>query len=261
MLTVVVDSFDGYSDLWECFFSVFKKKWEDCPYEVKLISNYKKFDGIETINTGEEINWSYRTLSAIKQIESKYILLLLEDYLLGERVNNSEIEKALNFMEDKNANYLRLTNIPKSRNNKGDIFFPLYQDEEYAVNLQASIWKREFLIESLEKYPGNAWEFEIGFLKKAVNANHGLMENCYGMSYDPLCIHNGVLKGKWFPSEIKYFSKQGIYVQWENRGKLSYFQLLKYKLTVALKNRMSYKMRKKVKRLLKKCGMKFVSDL
>ena len=238
MLTIVVDSFDGYSDLWSCFFSVFKKQWFDCPYDIKLVSNYKKYDGIDTITVGEETCWSERTLKAIKQVDTEYVLLLLEDYLFGEPVKNDEIEKALSFMKKEGARYLRLTNIPPSRFSKGEEFFPLYADEEYAINLQAAIWEKSFLIESLEKYSGNAWEFEIGFLRIAVNSEHVVLNDCYGMAKDPLHVRNGVLKGKWFPKEIKYFTKQGIDISWQDRGKLPFIQMSKYYVSVWLKNRL-----------------------
>ena len=252
MLTVVVDSFDGYSDLWPCFFSVFQKQWENCPYDVKLISNHKSFEGVTTINVGDETCWSDRTLKAIEQIKTDYVLLLLEDYLFGEPVDTQNIENTLAFMEKESAKYLRLTNIPKSRFNNKDNFFPLYADEEYAINLQASIWEKNFLIESLKKYSGNAWEFEIGFLKSAVTSEHTVLTGCYGLAEDPLHVRNGVLKGKWFPKEIKYFENQGINISWQSRGKLSFAQRIKYYISVGVKNKLSYKMRKRVKALLKK---------
>lgn len=261
MLTVVVDSFDGYSDLWPCFFSVFQKHWADCPYDIKLVSNQKKFDGIDTINVGEETCWSERTLKAIESINTDYVLLLLEDYFLGEPVKNKEIEQVISFMKQRKARYLRLTNIPKSRFGSGEVFFSLYADEEYAVNLQAAIWEKQFLLDSLKKYPGNAWEFEIGFLREAVSSKHVELAGCFGMVQDPLHIHNGVLKGKWFPREIKFFAKKGIHISWEERGKLSLLQMAKYNLSVGLKNRLSYKMRKRIKLLLRKFGVKFASDL
>lgn len=261
MLTIVVDSFDGYSDLWPCFFSIFNKQWIDCPYDIKLVSNYKKCDDADTINVGEEICWSERTLKAIRQIDTEYILLLLEDYLLGESVKTSEIEEAFEFLKKQGGRYLRFTNIPKSRFSKGQAFFQLYADEEYAVNLQASMWKKDFLMESLEKYRGNAWDFEIGFLRDAVEAEHVALEGCFGMEKDPLHVHNGVLKGKWFPKEIRHFKKQGFDISWTERGKLSFLQLAKHNLFFGMREKLSYKMRKRIKSFLKKFGVKFASDL
>lgn len=261
MLTIVVDSFDGYSDVWPSFFEIFNMQWGNCPYNVKLVSNYLDFYGVDTIKVGEETCWSDRTIKAIKQIRTEYVLLLLEDYLFGKSINNEEIAEALVFLKERGGQYLRLTNIPKSRFNDGKVFFPLYADEEYAINLQASIWRREFLIEALEKFPGSAWEFEIGFLKEAVISKHSILEGCFGAVKDPLDIHNGVLKGKWFPNEVKYFAKRGIDIQWKERGMLTFMQMIKYKISVGIKDKLSYKTRKKVKSVLKKFGMRFVSDL
>lgn len=260
-MVILVDSFDMYSDLWPCFFSVFKKQWPDCPYDVKLVSNEKKFPGIDTIAVGEETCWSERTLKAVKQLDSDYVMLLLEDYLFGEMIKTKEIEDVIAFIEKEGAKYLRLTNIPESRFNDDEEIFPLYADEEYGINLQASVWKKDFLIEALQKYPGSAWDFEIGFLREAINSEHMVLEGCYGMATDPLHIHNGVLKGKWFPKEIKYFQKQGIDISWQERGKLSSLSLIKYNLSVWLKNKLSYKMRKNLKSVLRKFGVKFASDL
>lgn len=261
-LTIVVDSFDGYSDIWSTFFEVFKKNWFDCPYPLKLVSNKKSFYGIETINTGEETCWTDRTLAAIKQVDSKYVLLLLEDYLICNKVNNEKIREAVNFLEEREGKYLRLINIPKSRNNYGnDDFFKLYADEEYAVNLQAAIWDKDFLESSLKLYRGDAWSFEIGFLLCASAADHIVLNDCYGMLNDPLHIRNGVLKGKWFPSTIRFFEKNDIHISWKERGKLTIIQVIKYNLSVWLKDRMSYNMRKKIKKFLTLIGIKFVSDI
>ncbi len=261
MLTIIIDSFDEYSDLWQSFFEIFKKQWSDCPYDVKLVSNKKTFNGIETICIGEETCWSERTLKAVSQIETEYVLLLLEDYFLGEKVKNEDVEKLVSFVKEHNAKYLRLTNIPPSRFSMGEEIFPLYEDEEYAINLQAAIWRKDFLVESLKRFHGNAWEFEVGFLKNAVNGIHKKMTGCFAVSKDPLHIRNGVLKGKWFPSEIKFFTQKGFDISWQERGKLSLKQVLKYKLSVWLKNKISYKTRKNLKTILKKFGVKFVSDL
>lgn len=260
MLTIVVDSFDGYSDLWPCFFDVFKKHWGDCPYNVKLVTNHKTYDGVETIQVGDEICWSERTKKAVEQVETEYILLLLEDYLFGEVINNDSIVKIFDFITSNKINYLRLMNIPKSRFSDEEVY-SLYADEEYAINLQAAIWKKEFLIESLNRYPGSAWDFEIGFLRAAVNAEHKVIDGCFGLAKDPLHIRNGVLKGKWFPNEIKYFAKLGINISWKERGKLSIVSLLIYKFRIWIRDRISYETRKRLKIFFMKIGMKFASDL
>lgn len=260
-VTIIVDSFDGYSDIWPTFFDIFKTYWKDCPFEIKLVSNEKTFDGVETILTGKETTWSDRTLSALKQVDTQYVLLLLEDYLLAKNVNSKQVLEAVDFLCKNNGKYLRFTNIPKSRfSNKNDDVFCLYEDEEYAVNLQASLWEKSFLEKSLKKYKGSAWNFEIGFLSETVDAPHIPLEGCYGLKNDPLNILNGVLKGKWFPSSIRYFKKRGFNIDWTGRGKLSFKQCLKYNISQYVKNSLSYSQRKILKKMLMKLGVKFVSN-
>lgn len=261
-MVILVDSFDGYSDIWPAFFKIFEHYWSDCPYKIYLVSNDKEFAGVDTIKTGKEISWTDRTLKAVEQIEEKYILLLLEDYLLGDKINSEEVFECLDFMEKNDVKYLRLTDIPASRfSSDEEKIYALYQDEEYAVNLQASIWEKEFLIASLKKYKGNAWNFEVGFLSEAVHAEHLQLEGCYALKKDPLDIHNGVLKGKWFPSALHYFKRRGFEIEWQNRGKLTPIESILYNTKVFVKNHVSYNMRIKIKGMLRKLGMKFVSDL
>ena len=42
-LSIVVVSYDGYSDLWEDFFALKNKYWTDCPYPTYLANNIKEF--------------------------------------------------------------------------------------------------------------------------------------------------------------------------------------------------------------------------
>lgn len=260
-LTILVSSFDGYSDIWPSFEKIFKNNWSDCEYPIKITSNFLECNGLETIKTGEEINWSTRMIKAIESIDSDYVLLLLEDYLIGKKVDSNKFDSIVNKIVKEEINYFRLTNFPKSKNSKAiEEYAPIYQDEEYGINLQAAIWKVSYLKKVLHKYSGNAWEFEIGLLSETVDAPHKAIPGCYTMLNDPLCILNGVLKGKWFPSTIKFFKKQGIIIDSSHRGMLSFLEVLKYESMQFVKNKVSSKMRKKMKKIALKLGFKFMSE-
>ncbi len=41
-VTVLINSCDAYSDLWEPFFKLFSIYWPDCPYEIVLNTEYKR---------------------------------------------------------------------------------------------------------------------------------------------------------------------------------------------------------------------------
>lgn len=262
-LSVVVLSFDGYRDVWPYFFQAFTKYWGNCKYDKYLINNKAQieYENFKVINTGEEKNWCYRAKKGIEEVNSKYVLLLLEDYLIGSKVNNFNIIDAMNFIKDNDVRYFRITNIPHTRikKEKNKAVYPIYENEEYGVNLQASIWNKKYLMEILDKVEGSAWDFEMYFLKEAVNGRNQPRNGCYVSIQNIIDIHNGVLKGKWFPNTIKYFSKKGILINTKERDRLSIVEVLNYNIRFNLRESLPYSTRKKIKKILVKCGVKFVT--
>lgn len=262
-LSVIVLSFDGYRDVWPYFFQTFTKYWGDCKYDKYLINNEAQiqYSDFKVINTGKEKNWCYRAKKGIEQINSKYVLLLLEDYFIGTKVNSLDIIDAMNFIKDNDVRYFRITNIPHTRRKKENnkTIYPIYENEEYGVNLQAAVWEKEYLIDILNQVEGSAWDFEMYFLKEAMNGRNQPKNGCYVSTQNIIDIHNGVLKGKWFPNTIKYFNKRGILINTEERNRLSFSEVLNYNIRFNLRESLPYSMRKKLKRILVKCGVKFVT--
>ncbi len=258
--TILVNSFDGYSDVWPYFFEIFHKYWKDCPLSIKLVANYKDYPGTETIKTGDERDWISRTIFALEHIETPFVVLLLEDYFLSRPIDNSFVQKITNYVVANNLNYLRLIEIPKSRAKRKGDFLPVYSNEEYGVNLQASIWKVDFLKQTLlSAEKGSAWDFEVYLLKNREKIKQPLPA-CFTLRKNPFGFHNGVLKGKWFNREIKYYKKRGITIDYTNRGRLKFWEEKRFTFSVFLKSHTPYFFRRLLKRILKVFGVKFVSD-
>lgn len=260
-MSILVLSFDGYSDVWDLFFQAKKRYWSDCPYTTRLVSNYITYQNVDTICVGVETSWSDRVLKALEEIKEPYVLLLLEDYLFATDVNTKRVEQALEYVRNNKLDYLRVVNIPPTRNatDKNESFVPIFFNEEYGVNLQASIWKTDYLRESVLRFSGSPWDFEVGFLSEAISADNRPMPNCYACPSDLFDVKNGILKGKWFSSSVRYFIKQGFVFDWTKRGKLSFRDEFTYKFRVFLKNHLDFKTRKFLKRIMTYLGVKFVS--
>jgi hypothetical protein len=263
-LSIVVLSFDGYKDVWPYFFSAFNKFWPNCKYPVYLVNNKinAEYKNVRNIQTGIEINWCTRAREAIKQIQSDYILLLLEDYLIGTKVENSRVDQLMDFIIHNRVDYFRLTNIPKKRSKKysKDNIYPINGNEEYGINLQASIWRKDFFLKVLDDIDGSAWEFETKLLLETRNGSNLPLNGCFVSTENIIDIHNGILKGKWFPSTIRYFKSKGITINYEGRGKLSLKEVIRYNVRFHLRENMPYGLRKVMKYILRKLGFKFVSD-
>ena len=82
-LAILVCSCDKYEDVWNPMFEMFFKFWEDCPYDVYLLTNNKKYDNyrVKTIITGDDVSWSKAFRTALESIKEEYVLIIMEDYI------------------------------------------------------------------------------------------------------------------------------------------------------------------------------------
>lgn len=263
-VAVVVASFDGYKDVWPAFVAAKKKNWPDCPYKTYMISNFDFVDSIEIepICTGEEINWCDRMEKALKKIPEETFILLLEDYLIGNKVQTRIVQKYMDLFKKNQMKYLRLINIPKANCKSNSPVVPISDNMEYGINLQPAVWSKKYFMSLLQTTGGkrSAWDFEVSLLKEAQKGENCLKEGCYTTETNLLNIHNGVLKGKWFPNEVKFFRERGIDINTDTRQILSNKEVLEYQVRLLLREMMSPSMRKILKRVLKKWGYKFASD-
>lgn len=162
-LSILICSSDKYQCLWNLNFDFLKKYWIDCPYEVHLGTDSLIDERYKTIinRKGKYLSWSSCLLEWLNQIDSKYILLMLDDFILRKRVNNHEISYCLNFVMSNNIDCLRLVACPQPfYRSENDRLFGQYDIRmPYLVSLQASLWKKDSLF-SLLKEGESIWEFE-----------------------------------------------------------------------------------------------------
>lgn len=265
-IAIFVSSFDGYSDLWETFFRIFSINFKNCPYPIYLSSNFKeyKFPNLTNICTGEEISWMHRTIKAIETIKEDYILFMLEDYLIGKKVDNNLIEDAVIFMKKNNVDYYRLLDIPKSEGVFRNINYlgKINAKQKYGVNTICSIWKKDYLIKILYEanYVESAWDFEVFLCNKFNSYENKFLENCCVDRRDILAIKNGVYRGKWFRTTIKYFKNNGIDIDIKDREIMTLRENLIFDIKSSIDRLLSVKRKEKIKKFLRNIGFDFLSD-
>src|SRR6056297_2308057 len=108
--SIIVSSYDGYSDIWRPFFELFFRYWPDCPFPIHLITNKLTYPDqrVKSMQLGADEGWSSNLIKALKSIDSEYIIYLQEDYFLKGKVKNEDIYQALDIIEKEKAAYLRL---------------------------------------------------------------------------------------------------------------------------------------------------------
>ena len=232
-LSLLVSSFDDYSDLWPPFFELLFKNWEKVDVPIFLITNELKYDDTNTSNDNKIISlclskkntWSKSVIEAISNIETKYILFSLEDFLLKELVNVSKIEDTIEFLikNDAAAVYLNKNTFTHLNFVNNDKFKWIDPKTPYTVSTQAAIWNKAKLLELLEVHE-SAWDFEIN----ATIRNQEYKNNFYCINDNIFNYkHHSVENGLWFPWDVRYLKQCGINVDLNKRKQISIFKLVK----------------------------------
>ena len=204
-LDILVISCDAYSDVWNTFFKTFHKKWRNCPLKLNLLTNNKSYDSyhVNTIKVGEDISWSDNLLSAITYLNNDYLLVLLDDLLLNNKISNNYFSQISNWINKNNPNYLRLC-ISHKPNYFDELIGQIPQITPYKTSIMPCIWKKSVL-KDLLKDGESAWDFEINGSKRAHK-----YDGFYAVYNDFITYENGIIKGKWRRAVVKKNNKYGL---------------------------------------------------
>jgi hypothetical protein len=230
LVSIVVSSYDGFSDCWAPFFHGINKYWKDCPYAIYLITNFKDFraERCQPIKLGEDRGWSRNLLTVLERISTPYVLYFQEDYWISRPVNTAKIAEYVALMEEKRIDYVRLRALPPP-----DHDFPhdpclglLDEGAKYRNSLQAALWRKSVLHDLInpEESP---WQFESAgnvrsrkyrdtFLSVKI---HGTDPQYYGIYYT--CT--AVCMGRWTAAAKQYSQDEGLDLDFSLRPSENWF--------------------------------------
>lgn len=251
-LSILVCSCDKYNDVWHPFFFFLKKFWSNCPFPIYLMTNFKEYEdnNIITIKTGKDIDWSTNFLKAINEIDSKYILIFMEDYLLIEKPNTEFIKKAIDYITKNKISYLRLFPSPgpdRIIDKIDDIAIgEIVKKSEYRVSLQLSIWDKEYIKEII-RTGESAWEFEINGTERTNFKDYRLLSISRDTDYPIKYFCTAIVKGYWKKEAVKLCKDNGIQLDLKKRKIEPFYIEKKIKFIneiVNLKNKIKIKFKK-----------------
>lgn len=264
-MAIVVVSYDGYSDLWDDYFNLLNKYWNDREYPVYLANNTKKikYKNVFYINCGEHSQWSTRTRIAIENINASYICLLLEDFFTSSKVNNNTIKEIVEFIKNNNIKYYKLNSFSRIRTNNykdKEYLHIIPENLDYGISLQPAIWERNFLLELLGSEDYNAWKFESNRIKESSIGTNMPLKGCLFDSRNVLEICHGVVQGKYLPPAYKLFKDNNYYLNISERTVMTKKEYYLYKLKSIGKEIIPRKQKRIIKNILRKIGFKFVIE-
>ena len=153
-LRMVVWSHSTYSDLWPMFFGQLK---ENAPFFKKTLLVEKKVDfdysGIDVIVNDENLPWCQRLINCLEKIDEKYIVWMLEDFIIYDTVDIRDIARIKNFLE--NTCYSQVKLLRAGIDGGDEVEKNIYEiprDNKYLYSLNATVWKKEDLIKLFKNY-------------------------------------------------------------------------------------------------------------
>lgn len=255
--SVLVPSCDSYADVWPPFFSLLHRHWPDCPFPVYLGSNFRGYESqqVKSLLVGEDRSWSFGLRQMLERLDTTYVLIILEDFLLRSSVDTARILRLARELDELSGAYLRLRPYPTPDVRLAR--FPLIGEIEpgapYRASMQAAIWRRESLLELLRDEE-NPWQMEVFGARRSDEMRRGF----YSTWEPALDYYAGVAMGRWIPYGLALCREQGVAVELKARPTLSPRDAAKRNagrvLNVAL-DQVPWKVRERVRRWVRATGL------
>lgn len=235
-ISILVVGFDGYVDVWNHFFELMNQYWPNRPKTYLATSEAKpEYEGVEVVTAGSNTEWSLRARAGLEKITTPYVILMLEDFFITDYVDNTLVKECLELVEqDDILFYQILVQLIKQTWEKGKPYkgnkhiHIIPSDKKYGINLQAAIWKTDFLKEKIGNENYNAWIFEM----KQLDSEKYNQEKIEYLIDDRniLNITHTVVQSKYLRGAVRKIEKQGHHIDLNERPMLSKKDDLKYNL-------------------------------
>ena len=210
-IEIVVNSCDAYSDIWEMFFLCFKEYWPDNQATIHLNTETTKFSLPEHLNinvkmhsykSGPVDQWGARLISTLESIESEFIVMLYDDFLLNKKVDHKKFAELVNLIvssEIIDVIYLtKLVGVKKSPWQDSSLSL-VGSDSDYRLNSAPAIWRKSALLNYTREQDNPwAWEFFGSYRtfkhKKQFIAISDTHDDVYPYDYQK---GGAIYRGKW----------------------------------------------------------------
>ncbi len=239
-LSILFCSCDRYKDLWAPFFTIFKDQWPDCEYDIYLNTESETFNFtglnihcLHLFDKGDSPSYGKRMIEHLKRINSKYVLLLLDDFFIREKVDGSRIKELISYMDEHdNVDTIRITPYLNKESYKEctpsqDIedYYIVPRCYYYKLSFQAGLWRRDSLLKYWRE-EDDPWRWEVFANITAFNENIFLVA---GYKKSPIIDYgfkvggqplSDVYRGKWVRDNKvdELFADHAIDFNFEERG-------------------------------------------
>ncbi len=229
--TILVSSCDAYSDLWAPFFSLLKKNWaglENKNIVLNTESATFAFDGLKIKTYGlyknkDEVTWSKRLKAHLKLIDTKYVLVLLDDFFMESEVLDDKINLCLEEME-KDKDIVHFGFVPTLWENIDDNRYSGFElrkkNSPFRVNTQAGLWRKSELNALIREHE-SPWDFEVyaSIRSRLRKGKYYVAKNAEKQVFVYDWFNGGAVhRGKWTKSAVELIKNSHFHIDLNIRG-------------------------------------------
>ena len=261
-LTITMDCWSNYKDARTLFFESLRNNWKDLPYPIVVACDSSLEDENipgKVIKCDNSLTDSKRHLCAINDAETEYVLLIVEDGLITNKIDNNRIESILNYMDANHINFCKMVPIPNKKGRKiqglSHAKF-INKRQAYGINYLCGIYRKSYLKQLLDSKCKDSWEIEAKLLNDACKMEKGYYNDKMVVTDNPLHIIFCIEQGKWSYWAASFIKKHGYAVN-SNRERWSFFHDLLARIKHAASSSVPIRMRRNIKKLLTKVGFHF----
>lgn len=212
-IALLVVTCDKYKDLWRPYFQCLFKYWPDCPYKIYLGSNTSVYPDkrVNAITIGSDKDYSSNLLAMLEKVDSPWVLLWVEDFLLSAPVDTLRLTKLISDAQAQGAGYVKLiASYPYAYTSKKVEVAIVPKGIKYRVNIGVTLFKKDLLI-SLLRAGESAWDIEYKGASRSNNFNEKFFcLNSSLKSNPPISYVNAVGKGRWIRNSVRFLKKEGL---------------------------------------------------
>lgn len=227
-LTVVVNTCDAYQDVLGIFFHALQDCWPDCPHPVVINTESSAYSHPARVHnysapTGTD-DWGARLRATLSTIQSEFVMMLYDDFILDAPVSNERVQQALSLMQSQPSaavTYLIDTAVPLSSDDTDDVFIPIKDRVDYRLNSAPGIWQKQALMD-YTRGGDTPWAWEVfgtyrtwgdGRVFYSLNPRQA---DIYPYNYNK---GGAIYRGKWVREVVdRVVQKYPLNVDWTLRG-------------------------------------------
>ena len=222
-VTVLVNTFDGYSMVWPTFCYSMGKFWSDCPWPIRFETNVLDPPCGKALKTGKDKNWTNMMRKALAQVETSLMLIMHSDFWLADYVDTQAMLDFAGVITRDEADHVRIRPTWSYKVHAGKPF----AGDSRLVHFAPSSWYRSsnFGLYRISEYlklmrdGETAWQFDFGSNDRIPKSKNDrfLCSMTYHFPYVSPTLpgwkeyKQGIVwKGKWTLAAVEYARREGL---------------------------------------------------